>query len=411
MPGPKAHAELGASSSARWIACPGSVPLSRAYEARGSSYAAEGSVAHALCETALAGGELTPVGETVEYDGHHILITREMHDAVEVYVTAIQKVFDGSEWHSTEEQVSILSAPEGAEVFGTADAVAVKGLTLHVGDFKYGKGVKVDVEDNTQLLFYALATWETLETYDPGLLKPVKEVRLTVCQPRVDGPALKVWDIGVVDLMIWRDDVLLPAIQRIMDGDETLQEGNWCRFCPALAACPLKHAAAKKAARMAFESDWEDPGYGSNSGTLSGQEIANRLTLVRSLKDYIKALEGEVLQLMRMGDEVPGYKLVEGRSVRKWVGTPQETLALLVRRLQPDDDFLDEIMVPATVRPLTEIEKVLKHRKLKTAPIMGDLVWKPPGKPTLVQAADPRPALPISTAAEVFEQSYTDEDE
>ncbi len=195
-----------------------------------------------------------------------------------------------------------------------------------------------------------------------------------------------------------------------MDGDMTLEDGKWCKFCPALAACPKKHQAAVKAAAMAFEDDWEEPGYGSNSGTLSAEEIGNRLTLVRSLKDYIKGLENEVLALMRAGDEVPGYKLVAGRSIRKWVGTPEEVLGTLVRRLKPDEALLDAIMVPPTVVPLTQVEKVLKQRKINPAIVMDGLVWKPPGKPALVHEADPRPALPISTAAEVFDEPYTDED-
>lgn len=410
----KAHAELGASSSARWMQCPGSVPLSRAFERTTSSYAAEGTVAHTLCEAMLTGGEIPSSGSVVEQDGYSVLITQEMHDAVQTYADALKPYIDRAEWHGYEQRVHIHSAPEGAELFGTADAVAIvpldkKARELVVGDLKYGKGVVVDIEFNSQVLFYALATYETLmQEEESYLLDNLRQIRMIVVQPRIDGAAIKEWVIDLIDLMIWRDTQLIPAVLRVMEGDDSLQDGTHCRFCPAISGCPLKRELALQAAATEF-SIAEEVYVNSNSGEV--HDVSELLTLADRLEDWIKAIRLDAMRMLREGHDIDGFKVVHGRSHRKWAGEDSEIMNELVRRSGATDRLVEDLVKPPELRSPAQVEKALKRHKRDPDQIMRDLVVKPAGKPTLVVEADPRPAIAITQGLEFDEWVAPSNDE
>lgn len=406
----KAHAELGASSSARWMACPGSVPLSRPYEKRTSFYAAEGSVAHALAELLLSKGDDATMlaGTVIEHDGHKITVDQDMEDAVQVFIEAVQPVLDGADWFGVEQTVAVRSAPEGAECFGTADAVAITGPELYIGDYKHGKGVQVGVEWNSQVLYYALATYETLLAQEPKLVAGVHRVRMCIVQPRSEGPSVKEWSIDLIDLLMWRDETLLPAIQRIIDGDNTLREGGWCRFCPALAACPEKHARAQEVAKAQFDNTWG--GALDNREALSPHEVGTLLAMAKSIADWGRALENEAITLIRQGEEVTGWKLVEGRSNRTWGDEATQVVDTIVRRCKPSFEQAEELLAPAKLRSPAQVEKIVKRWGFPPAKVLESLIVKPPGKPALVTASDPRPALSAARAAEEFEAAPYYED-
>jgi hypothetical protein len=379
------------------MACPGSVPLSRPYEARQSIYAAEGHVAHALAEARLSGAPGPAAGEVVEADGHKVVVTAEMEDAVEVYTDVVEAIRKGADRAGFEIKVSILSVPPGAECYGTADFVAVKARVLHVVDFKYGKGVAVHVEGNSQALFYALAAWETL--------KPdIDVIEIAIVQPRIDGAALKVWTLDLIDLLMWRDNELLPAVQRVLDGHKSLHDGPWCRFCPALAACPLKHDLAQQAARIAF-----DDSVGANSDDIGPAEIANRLQLALRLADWIAALGDEATLLIRRGEDVPGFKLVEGRAHRKWADDDKATIAELMKRGRFDARQAESFYAPPELQSPAQLEKTLKRMRLNPAPLLEGLINRPSGKPALVTIDDPRPAMRLMTVQEAFRQSVEED--
>ena len=212
-----------------------------------SSYAAEGTVAHTIAQAALAKEPLPAIGALVTVEGHEILVTEEMLDAVNEYLDIVRPLLAKAQDGGVEIRVHISSAPPTAELYGTADFVAIIGRKLFVVDLKYGKGVRVSVANNSQALFYALAVVETLHL--DGL---IDEVEIIVCQPRIDGAERQSWEIDIIDLWMWRDAKLLPAVQRILDGDTSLQDGPWCRFCPALAICPLKRRADQPGGKGRF---------------------------------------------------------------------------------------------------------------------------------------------------------------
>jgi hypothetical protein len=400
------HAELGASSSARWMNCSGSVPLARPYLGGGaSSYAAEGTVAHTIAQAALANEPLPPIGALVTVDGHDILITEEMLDAVNEYLDIVRPLLAKAQDGGVEIRVRITSVPPTAECFGTADFVAIIGRKLFVVDLKYGKGVHVHVANNSQALFYALAVVETLHL--DGL---IDEIEITICQPRIDGAERQSWTIDIIDLWMWRDGKLVPAVQRILDGDTSLQDGPWCRFCPALAICPLKHDLAMQAAEQAFDAVTETNF--PNSPDLDPTQIAERLQLALRLEDWIDKLKEHAALMIHRGEDVPGFKLVEGRSNRKWAGEDSDVLRELVDRGKFTPQDAERFYKPAELQSPAQIEKTLKRMgRTQTQFLLNGLINKPTGKPSLVPAADPRPAMAILTAREAFRMSATDEEE
>ena len=400
------HAELGASSSARWLACPGSVPLARPYlGGPASSYAAEGTVAHTIAQAMLAKEAPPPIGAMVTVDGHDVLVTEEMLDAVDVYLDIVRPLLAKAQDGGVEIRVHISSVPPTAECYGTADFVAIIGRKLFIVDLKYGKGVHVSVANNSQALFYALAVVETLHL--DGL---IDEIEITICQPRIDGAERQSWTIDVIDLWIWRDSKLIPAVQRILDGDTSLQDGPWCRFCPALAICPLKHELAMQAAEQAFDA-YNETNF-PNSDDLSPAQIAERLQLALRLEDWIDKLKEHAALMIHRGEEVPGFKLVEGRSNRKWAGEDADVLRELVERGKFSQADTSRFYKPAELQSPAQIEKTLKRMgRTQTQFLLNGLINKPAGKPSLVPANDPRPAMAILTAREAFRLSATDEEE
>jgi hypothetical protein len=312
----------------------------------------------------------------------------------------LREAIDGG----VELKVRILSVPPTAECFGTADFVAVIGHKLYVVDFKFGKGVRVSVANNSQALFYALAVVESLH-----LEERIEEIEITVCQPRIDGAERQTWTIDLIDLWMWRDGKLIPAVQRILDGDTSLTDGPWCRFCPALAICPLKHDLAQVAAAQAFDDTIvNDP---RNSADLSPEDVAKRLNLALRLEDWIDKLKEHAALMLHRGEDVPGFKLVEGRSNRKWAADDDEILRELVERGRFDASAVERFYAPAELQSPAQLEKTLKRMRRNSAELLNGLINKPPGKPSLVAAADPRPAMAILTAREAFRMSATDEEE
>ena len=400
------HAELGASSSARWMNCSGSVPLARPYLTGGaSSYAAEGTVAHTIAQAALAKEPLPSIGALVTVDGHDVLVTEEMLDAVEEYLDIVRPLLAKAQDGGVEIKVHISSVPPTAECYGTADFVAIIGRKLTVVDLKYGKGVHVHVANNSQALFYALAVVETLHL--DGL---IDEIEIIVCQPRIDGAERQSWTIDIIDLWMWRDSKLIPAVQRILDGDRSLTDGPWCRFCPALAICPLMHDLAMRAAEQAFDAVTETNF--PNSDDLSPAQIAERLQLALRVEDWIDKLKEHAALMIHRGEDVPGFKLVEGRSNRKWAGEDSDVLRELVERGKFTPKDAERFYKPAELQSPAGIEKTLKRMgRTQTQFLLNGLINKPPGKPALVMVDDPRPALTVMTAREAFQLSATDEEE
>lgn len=370
----KEHALLSASSSHRWLECTPSARAEEKFADEGSEFAREGSLAHAMAAKKLKESfgmptfsETAEIRELSEYlSGEMEEYTTEFADYVlerfeealrftpmgkarpEIY---IEHRLDYSEW-----------VPEG---FGTGDAVIVSHDMIEVIDFKYGKGVKVESEGNTQMKLYALGAWSEFSyCYD------FAKVRMTVYQPRIGNISSS--EITTKDLTEWGYQQVLPLAQIAFQGLGARKSGEWCRFCKAKGDCP-------RLATDSMVSQLLHP----DAGNLTPVELSVLTYRLPIIKDWINAVEERGLELALSGTEIPGFKVVEGRSNRKI--TDMEAVA---EALTGIGATAAEIYRPRELRSLTDLEKTF-GKKLFTA-TCGKWIMKPAGKPTLVSVSDKR---------------------
>jgi hypothetical protein len=252
--------------------------------------------------------------------------------------------------------------PEG---FGSSDAVLIYGRTLEVFDLKYGKGVKVDAEHNAQMMCYALGAY-----CGPGETYDIADVRMTIIQPRLRHESS--WAITAPDLLLWAHNSLKPAAQLAFRGEGEQVPGEHCRFCKVAAKC---RALADYTLRVTKEK--------TEPGVMTLEEIAALLPHFSTIKSWISSVEEFALEAALEGDTIPGYKVVEGRSLRK-ISDPHKAMELLEGAGFEPGAYLK----PAELKTITDLEKTLTKKGFKT--LLGDLVIKPEGKPTLVEESDPR---------------------
>jgi len=378
------HSEVGPSSIADIILCPGRVRMQRGLENKSSFAAAQGTVAHKIGEDKLQGKRFPPKGGMVTEDGHAIDIDDEMIGAVKIYIDHINEIRQATGLAYAAEGIEVfgdMSWLGMPEVFGTADYVmSIPFKTLYVRDYKHGAGVQVDVEDNPQLMTYALiAGGEMIETYDT--------INLAIVQPRGGGETVKVWETEPERLMTWAEDVLKPAVRLALSSDAPLVPGEkQCRWCRAQGICP---AIAKQALQVA-QADFTDFSDIRPDEVVDGIPIEKVLQIYEQLpllKTFIKAVEGRVFGDLEAGNPVPGYKLVHGRASRSWKNEDAVVALLRSKKIEP---YEYKILSPA------KVEKALGKSKNE----VSDLIQIDLGSPTIARDDDPRKT--ISTAQEDF---------
>lgn len=373
---PIKHALLGASSAARWIACPPSARATEHLPEETSKYAEEGTRAHEVCEVALRrnlknweqGRALMDVvpGGALGKDEKSSEIIRAANQYIGfVYLqwglylhqpeVFIEQEVDVSQW-----------VPGG---FGTCDCLLIGDGILHIIDFKYGQGVPVNPERNPQLMYYALGAYALFEG-----IEEVSTVRLSIVQPRMQEEP-QTWVISLADLLTWAREVLQPAAEMAWKGEGEFCTGPHCRFCKAHPAC---RAWKDKYGPLAGFEPYQEP------ATLSDEELGEWLQKLEGLAAYARDLEEYAQQALMEGRTLPGWKLVQGRSTRKW--TDQDAA---FRQMQADG--IDEAMLyTRTPITLTVAEKMIGKKKF--AETMSAFITRAPGAPKLAQARDPRPA-------------------
>lgn len=359
-----AHAKLGASNAHRWLACPGSVSAEAGMPDQTSSFAQEGTTAHELAEQALFRGP----------DILDIFYDQEMAEHVRVYVEYVLRLANGSDSFDVETRVRYDDWVDGG--FGTADALIVRGDTLHVCDLKYGKGVRVDAQDNPQGMLYALGAWSMM-----SVVFDIKRVKIHIIQPRLDH--ISEWEISVDALLRWAEWVKQQA-EKTADNDAPRIAGEkQCRFCKAKASC----AALKKMTEQIIMADFDDLDDLRPANTLSDEEMAKALAAKPMIEAWLSAIENQVKSRLSSGDGFPGYKLVEGRSNRQW-SDEWGAAAKLVDLLGNEKAYTP----PKLISP-AQAEKALGKKR---AGSIADFITKPSGAPTLAQENDPRPAINVT---------------
>ncbi len=377
---PIKHALLGASSAARWIACTPSARINEALPDAESKYAAEGTRAHEVCEswlrtnlerwTLLNRGSLTMTGGYVgDYDDE---VPPEMCKAANQYVEFIHELWVGYAVRPMvfiEQEVHVEQWVPGG--FGTCDCLMVGDGSLHIIDFKYGLGVPVSAERNPQLMYYALGACALLDG-----IEDVWTVRMSIVQPRVKEEP-ETWEISRTGLLSWAREVLTPAAEMAWKGEGELTPGEHCKkcFCKAYPNC---RAWLDKYGPLAgFEPLPE-------AATLSDEELGDWLQKLDGLTAYAHDLEEYAQTALLAGRTLPGWKLVQGRSTRKW--TDQDAA---FQKMEADG--IDRAMLyTRTPISLTVAEKMLGKKKF--AETMSAFITKAPGAPKLAKASDPRPA-------------------
>lgn len=345
-----AHSKLGASSMHRWSACPGSVRLSAGLESTSSFYAAEGTVAHEIAAEALVRecDTGTFVGLDYQQDGHEILVTEEMCEAVQVYLDAVRADAVGEDYANppirlVEHKFHLKELHP--DLFGTADCVQVwpaKKL-MRVYDYKHGAGVAVDVDNNVQLKYYALGA---LLSYK----KPIAEVELVIVQPRCphEGGQVRRYRFKAVELLDFEAD-LMDAVRRTEDPNAPLHLGDHCHWCPAAALCPEAKSRAQEAAKMEF----------SNTTPYDPKVLADTLAILPAIEGWAKTVREFAYGEAQHGRTPPGYKLVDKRPTRKW-NVDDHTVE---RELSTIGLAESDIYAPRELQSPAQVEKVIGKAK------------------------------------------------
>ena len=383
---PELHAKLSSSASKRWLGCPGSVKLSEHYPNGSSIYADEGTIAHGVAEGMISKDDKLVQKYKVEadkfYREHPELngTFLEMRMILQPYVDYVFEEYaeqvheDGAAQLMTEERVDLTEYIPGG--FGTSDVVILRQGRLHIIDLKYGKGVSVSAEDNPQLKLYALGT---LARFD--MLYDIEDVVMTIYQPRLDNVSTDT--IKAKDLYAWGEEVIKPGAQLALSEDAPVHAGDWCQFCPARYDC-------KERARDAMELQKY-----LGRMVLSPEEIADILGKIDRLTKFAEDIKDSALTKALDGEEIPGWKVVEGRSIRKYVGSEEE----IVRQCE-GAGYDQALLYERKLLTITNMEKLMGKKQF--AEVLGAYVEKPEGKPTLAPESDKRPAITNNSAAEDF---------
>lgn len=371
------HAVLSASGAHRWLNCLPSARLELEFVNNESSAAAEGTAAHALCEhklkKALHMRSKRPVS---------VYNSDEMEEHSDAYVEFVMEQLELAKQSCTDPLILIEQrldfscyVPQG---FGTGDCIIIADKKLHIIDFKYGMGVLVDAVDNPQMKLYALGA---LEIYDS--LYDIEEVSMTIFQPRREN--VSTWTIRVEDLKAWAEKELKPRAKKAYDGEGEYLPGEWCTFCRAAVKC---RARAEEKLKLA-QSEFKLPPLLTDSEI---EEVLSKLSDLTKWANEIIAYATDAA--VNHGKEWHGFKVVEGRSVRKF--KDEDAVAEVAKANGYKDIFRQSLIT------LTEMERLMGKSKFEK--ILGDLIYKPPGKPTLVPLSDKRPAINVSNAKNEFNE-------
>lgn len=365
------HALLSASSSHRWLHCPPSARLTENYDDLGSNFAAEGTDAHLLCEYKLRcalGKELslvTDIRATLSY------YSEEMENCTEDYTAFILELVETAKQASKDHMILIEQRLDFCRYvmdgFGTADCLIVTDDVLDIVDFKYGCGVLVEVDHNPQLMLYALGALEMLDgIYD------ITTTRMTVFQPRRNNICTFV--MSKDDLYRWAKETLKPAADLAFTGQGEFSCGEWCQFCKAKYSCRTRTEFNMALAAYDFQLPplMDDEEIGCLLGKLD-----DLIAWATDIKDY--ALKAAV-----SGKHWTGWKLVESRTNRRYIS---DVLAADRVKAAGLDPFEHKIM------GITAMSDMLGTKRFQE--LLGDLVERPQGKPTLVPDTDKRPAITI----------------
>lgn len=371
------HAVLSPSSSHRWLNCTPSAVLELEFENKSSSAAEEGTAAHAFCEHKLKKELLMRSKRPVsDYDSD------EMQECTDAYVDYVMEQFEIVKQRCKDPMILIEQKVDFSEYvpsgFGTADCLIVSDETLHIIDFKYGLGVLVDAYEKPQMKCYALGALSVYES-----LYEIKEISMTIFQPRREN--VSTYTIPTSELKAWAEGVLKPKAEMAIKGEGEYCPGEWCKFCKASVRC---RARAEEKLKLAKEEFKLPP-------LLTDEEIEEILSIIPDLTKWASDIMNYATDsAVNHGKKWTGFKVVEGRSVRKY---KDEKAVIEKAKANGYTDIFKSSLIP-----LTEMQKLMGKAKFEE--VLGDLIIKPIGKPTLVPESDKRQAMNVENVKNEFKE-------
>ena len=367
------HAFLSASASHRWLNCPPSAKLCEGMPDEPSTYAQEGTDCHELCAYLV---EKAMGKDTENPTGHLSFYSDEMQSCAEEYCSYVMEQYEKAKNYCKdpimfiEQKLDFSRWVENG--FGTGDCVIIADEVLHIIDYKHGLGVLVGSEGNTQMMCYALGA---LDAFDD--IYDISRIEMTIFQPRRDN--VSTWSLSRKDLLDWADTILAPTAKLAYEGKGEFKAGDHCQFCKAKAICRKRAEYNLELARYDFVMP----------DTLSETEIAAILTKIDRLITWGNDVKDYALSQAQKGVHYEGFKVVEGRSNRKFTDEDEVAKTVTEAGYDPYEKKLLGITAMSTLLGKKKFEEML-----------GSLIYKPPGKPALVPESDSRPAM--NTAAEDF---------
>ena len=354
----RAHALLSASSSARWLACPPSAVAAAAYPNKETPYTKEGTLAHEVAEQAARGRAILPEGDITPEMVHCGEAYRDYIDELkqsDSAVVMLERRVDFSPW-----------VPGG---FGTADCIIIQGDRMDVVDYKYGQGVSVSAEENPQMMLYGLGALN-----DYGFIYNIQRVGLHIFQPRMNNTSE--WELSTDELVFWGESQVKPTAELAVKGKGKFAAGDHCRFCPHAGKCP----ELTKACTMLVET------FGGPVGVpaLAPWQVADVLAAEPKITAWLKAVRDQALSGLLAGEDIPGYKVVAGRSSRSWADDLEVAATLELAGYTREDFTKTEILSPYNM------EKALGKKRV--AELLSGQMLTVPGSPTVAPASDKRPA-------------------
>ena len=374
------HAYLSASASHRWLACPPSAKLCANIPDQASEYAQQGTDCHELCaylvEKALGREVIDPTENLTYYDA-------EMQNCAEEYRNYVLEQIEASKDFCKDPQVMIeqrLDFSRWVENgFGTGDCVIVADEVLQIIDYKHGLGVLVSAGDdehggNSQMMCYALGALEVF-----GDIYDINQIKMTIFQPRREN--ISTYTISRDNLLKWANEVLAPTAQLAYVGEGEFKAGDHCTFCKVKATCRKRAEYNLELAKYDFEMP----------ATLDDTEIAAILEKVDEMISWGNDIKEYALKQAQSGVHFEGWKVVEGRSNRKYTDEAAVAFAVKDAGFDPYEKKLLGVTAMSTLLGKKKFEELL-----------GGLIYKPPGKPALVPESDKRPAM--NTAKDDFKE-------
>ena len=368
---PRTHSILGASAADRWMNCPPSAQLTAEMEDNETTFAAEGTAAHALAEWKVRKALKQRAGRRPTSG----FWTDEMEECTDNYRDYIMDLVLRAQQHCSDpialvEQHLDFSCyvPDG---FGTGDFLLIADGELNIVDLKYGRGVAVYAERNPQMMLYALGA---LLQYD--CLYDIEKVAMTIYQPRLSN--VSVWEISAKELYDWAEKEVKPKAELAAAGKGEVSPGPWCRVCKARTQCRARAESLLELTRLEFQPP----------ALLTDEEIAEVIEKADELSKWASdVMAFASAEAIEKGKHWKGYKLVEGRSTRKF-NVDDDTVAEAAKAAGYHDIYNKSLIT------LTAFEKLMGKEDFKK--VLGGFVTKPAGKLTLVPESDKRPEVTVT---------------